>query len=314
MRYPNNLLLGNGINRAFEGTSWDKLLETISVNKRVPEGHKLELPYPLQAVLLTEDHLDQCLKAKRADLLDENPQPEKLTGFLRELLGMGFDHILTTNYTYELENAAAGGIPLTEFALRKLARHTDDVKRVEAKLMCHSFNQIIFRDIENRIWHIHGEARKPDSMILGHYYYAKLLAKMSESVDSRRDRYLRDLEDGTVNVGSWMDAFIMGNVYILGFGFDFSEFDLWWLLNRKKREKAPHGKTVFLAPEKATKDGYDEKVDLLRIMGVEVEHCGVQIQERTGEEDENAKKARNAKYREFYRLAADKLKENVNID
>ena len=34
----------------------------------------------------------------------------------------------------------------------------------------------------------------------------------------------------------------MGNVWSVGFGFDFSEFDIWWATERKAREKADHGK------------------------------------------------------------------------
>ena len=33
----------------------------------------------------------------------------------------------------------------------------------------------------------------------------------------------------------------MGEVYAVGFGFDPSEFDIWWAIERKAREKANHG-------------------------------------------------------------------------
>ena len=66
---------------------------------------------------------------------------------------------------------------------------------------------------------------------------------------------------------SWTDAFILGDVYILGFGFGFAESDMWWLLNRKKR--AGIGSTVFY--ELNIPDGSNNaKLDLLRLMNVEV--------------------------------------------
>lgn len=49
---------------------------------------------------------------------------------------------------------------------------------------------------------------------------------------------------------SWLDYFILGDVYSLGFGFDTSEIDLWWLLCRKKRERADHGELYFFEPER----------------------------------------------------------------
>ena len=64
-----------------------------------------------------------------------------------------------------------------------------------------------------------------------------------------------------------MDAFILGDVYILGFGFDLSEFDLWWLLNRKFNEKADHGHVYYLEPKSPV---LDEKLELLKLLEVEV--------------------------------------------
>ena len=36
-------------------------------------------------------------------------------------------------------------------------------------------------------------------------------------------------------VKSWIDHFFFSNVHILGLGLDFSEIDLWWILDRRKR-------------------------------------------------------------------------------
>ena len=48
--------------------------------------------------------------------------------------------------------------------------------------------------------------------------------------------------------------------------FDFSEMDLWWLLNRKKRENAQHGKVYFYEPSK----GNEVKHSLLDTYGAEI--------------------------------------------
>ena len=39
----------------------------------------------------------------------------------------------------------------------------------------------------------------------------------------------------------WLDYFLLGDVFAVGFGFDFSEFDIWWAMERKSREHASHG-------------------------------------------------------------------------
>ena len=44
---------------------------------------------------------------------------------------------------------------------------------------------------------------------------------------------------------SWLDWLILGNVYIVGLGMDYSETDLWWAFERKSRERILVGKTYF---------------------------------------------------------------------
>ena len=34
---------------------------------------------------------------------------------------------------------------------------------------------------------------------------------------------------------SWVELFFRTNLYIIGFGMDFSEIDIWWLLNKRAR-------------------------------------------------------------------------------
>lgn len=73
------------------------------------------------------------------------------------------------------------------------------------------------------------------------------------------------------------------NVYILGFGYDFSEIDLWWLLNRKKNEKVKNnGRVIFYNPIESHESEREEiqqraKLNLLEINKVEIRnlnmHC-----------------------------------------
>ena len=56
---PKVLLLGNGINRAYGFASWDELIESIRT-KDLSDSEKenvKNIPYPLQPVILTGDHL-----------------------------------------------------------------------------------------------------------------------------------------------------------------------------------------------------------------------------------------------------------------
>ena len=272
--HPQVLLLGNGINRAFGGGSWGQLIREITVNRNLPEDCVLHLPMPLRAILVTEDTMDVRLREVRETLYGVLGDPGHVE-MLRALLEMDFDHILTTNFSYELEMAARPEGAVREQDLIRMMRHTDARKTAEAKYLLHTYGDLDWAGRTTKVWHVHGEGRKPDSMILGHYYYANLLEKLMTYLRREGDRFRHEQERGLpLTVKSWADPFLIGDVYVLGFGYDVSEFDLWWLLNRKKKERAETGETHFFAPAELDDSGINEKEELLKVLGVQVHHCG----------------------------------------
>ena len=68
--YPQVLLLGNGLNRAFGGESWEGLIENFWKNDRVShEDPQVKgIPFPLKVVLGTEDAVDVVIRENRAAL------------------------------------------------------------------------------------------------------------------------------------------------------------------------------------------------------------------------------------------------------
>ena len=134
--------------------------------------------------------------------------------------------------------------------------------------MLHTYNEV--RDIP--VWHIHGEARKGRSIVVGHYWYGSLLSKYKNVLDERKNSYQKSAETGEFRVTCWLDALIMGDVYVLGFGYDISEVDLWWLLNRKNSEKSPKKGTLYYYSNEDT-ESFNEKEELLKVCGAEVIRC-----------------------------------------
>ena len=297
MNRPQVLLLGNGLNLSYGGVSWTQLLKSINVNDHINDKTKLKCPMPLQAVLYTNNDIKSAMEDQKKNLFG-SLETEQQINALRRILSLGFDEILTTNYSYELELAAIGHNLDDDRLIKKMAEHTRKVKRVEGKYLLHSYNRVVFNGVENRVWHIHGESRKPDSMILGHYYYANLLSRMIQYVKEREDQYEYSEKNGlTVETDSWLDAFIIGDVYILGFGCDVSEFDLWWLLNRKKRERAQTGKVFFFEPRTR---GFNEKIELMRLLDVRPEDCGMEKPAKNDPE-------KTEKYMLFYEKAINRI-------
>ena len=313
MKKPQVLLLGNGLNRAFGGVSWDNLLEQIAVPDKKSISKKLSSPFPLKAILVTDNKIKAGLKKIEKELYG-SVESEILRETLQKVLTMGFDHILTTNYSYELEIAAKGKNIVTKSYLNKIAEHTKAVQKVESRYLLHSFNKCVCENVENKIWHIHGEAKKQDSIILGHYYYGNLFSRMKEELNKKGNCYEEKQKAGeNIEITSWIDAFILGDVYVLGFGYDSCEFDLWWLLNRKVREKARTGKVHFYTMESS---GFDEKLALMDVLKVKLEHCGMKVPVYTGAEDSEEeylefKNMRDETYRKFYETALNEIESYV---
>ena len=290
-KFPKVLLLGNGINICNGSQSWSEFLSSIRDEKSDLEIGKLKSPMPLQAILISNNKIGEKLKEQSKRLM---PTKElKCENFpVNQILSLGFDNILTTNYTYELEQASLGNKALSENEIKKLSSHSAGYK-ADKKYTMYSYNKISYEGKEEKIWHIHGEARKYSSMVLGHDYYGRVLKKIIEYVENRGNvYYMKQREGKEVPLNSWIDAFIMGDVYVLRLTFDFSEIDLWWLLNRKFNERSEHGKVYFYEPKKESEK---EKIQLLRVLGAEIRDMGIEMK------DKDEKEA--AVYEGFYRAA-----------
>lgn len=244
---PKVLLLGNGLNRVYGGASWAGLLEKINRTTFTTEQVK-SMPFPMQAVLLSKDHVDVSLQDLQRELTQCELHPW-LAEQLQRLLALPFDCVLTPNFTYEIECAVTPNF--LEHPQRYL-RHTQAVPRAEKWFMLHTYYALPRERGPLPLFHIHGEARAPNTVILGHYYYGNLLFCCDEYLTHRapNHRYPLWLGQDDMPALSWLDYLILGDVYSLGFGFDTSEMDLWWLLCRKKRERAPHGDLWFFEPER----------------------------------------------------------------
>ena len=63
-KYPQVLLIGNGINRAYGGDSWTGILKRISKRNDIPIDD-LKSPMPLQAVLVTNNDIKTALDSHK---------------------------------------------------------------------------------------------------------------------------------------------------------------------------------------------------------------------------------------------------------
>ena len=106
VKRPQVLLLGNGLVRAYGGVNWESGIQSINRSNKIDVSSPLfnTVPFPLKAIIATEDHIDIALKSKDAEeILFGLKDVSGLREPLFDLLKLRFDHILTTNYSYEIE-------------------------------------------------------------------------------------------------------------------------------------------------------------------------------------------------------------------
>lgn len=246
---PNVLLLGNGLLRlGNKGISWEKLLKGIKTCEDDSIAQKLPFAMRPEALCGVEVEKIQNNISKEIENVDS------IHPLLKELLQQPFDAILTTNYTYEIEEELLG----TAFSMSKRKKAFTDLNdKPQARLNTFICNTIKTPDGRKvPVFHIHGEKYRKSSLVLSYYSYAKSLSLLTQYNKQLGNSFSEcEKEEKDYKCKSWLDYFLLGNVWSVGFGLDVSEFDIWWAIERKAREKFSHGFfKAYFPNEEDTKD------------------------------------------------------------
>ena len=292
---PKVLVLGNGILRAFGGMNCEELEELIynasNANPTPIKGSSISFPMRIAASFACSNDCHRGIEDAVSNLFLQGKLPQKKkdellcdnetanSSLLKELLEAVFDHIITTNYGYEKEQVFWGKCPTSDAVKKKsdFYRRYKYAKRFnprETKIPVEQKFKIrrCYRDpgTGTRVWHVHGEYLRPRSVIFGYYDYCSLLAKVKDqcSVEKFKARYGKyqkgeDFEPVT----SWVDSFLFGDVYILGFGAALDEPVFWWMMDRKKRMPWETGKVYFYEPTFKGRAEDPNKKDVLTMIG-----------------------------------------------
>ena len=255
---PNVLLVGNGINRSFDAASWEELIcNALSRNKSHYAYDDIkEMPATMQIVIATAKKLGNCQEKnsvkKEAQIIAEDLRAKELKNeqvkLLEQILELPVNAILNTNYSNEFELFTTGSATMHSF--RSCQRRTKAVNGVDEQFRLFQFSSLGAKYSEKTLWHIHGDISKPSSMIVGHYYYGKLLKHIEDrAVCCKRNHAIAMRKGIPFKPESWVDYFLIGDIYILGFGMYLAEQDLWWLLSFKERH-FPETKVFFYQSER----------------------------------------------------------------
>lgn len=224
------ILYGNGLNLISQPQkTWTKLLKELFDkygNDLIPD-HK---PYPMvyeelflrNELLKLEDEKE--VKSEVVKFVKQN----KINEFYKMLSEFGLQNYLTTNYDFTLEE---------QF---KKDGYAWKYNGKETKYSIFTYMEI--EGTNTKVWHIHGNAIKENTIQLGFDQYCAATRKVIaytigelEFENQKINRITNKLKKDQYDTLSWIELFFTTDIHIIGLSMDYSETDLWWLLERRAR-------------------------------------------------------------------------------
>ena len=247
----NTILFGNGINRLKpDNISWTNLLDNLK-ESRVFDNDNLPNTMIYERIILEkpighkEIKFDEYVaKSKIADLMKDTATNE----VYQDLYQLNVENYLTTNYDYafidSIKDLEEVNLPIFEYSSEDVYS-IRRLKRISNK-----------KEHKKHFWQIHGEIRKPATIMLGLDHYCGEIGKIDSYIKGRYkhnkgketviEKSLEEkLKNKRFSETSWIDLFFNSNIHIIGFSFDYAEIDLWWIINKRARMKrSEHGALI----------------------------------------------------------------------
>lgn len=299
-KLKSSVLFGNGFNRLSSNfVTWDDLLVKLQgdhgfVSKTTPNTMIYERIFLNRLRkhnhgVIDIDSVEIEIKNEIAHAL----QNQGSNDLYKKIIALQIDNYMTTNYDHAFKKSFDDSYNFINGSTEKvysIRRHTT------------------FHNKDNptrKIWNIHGEIDYPVTIKLGLDHYCGSIGKIDSYIKgnytfSNNEKTIKTtsikekLISGDFDSHSWVELFFSSNVHIIGLSLDFSETDLWWILNKRARLNSTglvKNKVFFYVSENFD----DEKEALLSSLGVQV------IKSPVNEGD----------YYEFYNSAILKIQENV---
>ena len=243
------LLVGNSPNQVNgRGRSWGELLSSLRGFAGLDPDDKAHnsKPFPLHfeeirnRYLIGEPGRSDLDVVEKVSNLFKDLMPNDIH---RELMALPFSDVLTTNYDDCLERSVSSLAKPSNFGINER-------------------NYSLFRRVtsgQRHIWHIRGEVLRPRSIVLGQDRYVESCSRMRRYMDGEGISFTgRDPVKAVFKVGaavdpnvvhSWVDLFLTRDVHIVGFGMDYTEADIWYLLSYRARKHRSKGKWVGIMAE-----------------------------------------------------------------
>lgn len=233
------LLFGNGLNLlTTDNIKWKDILDII---KKENKFDNCQLPNTLiyERILMERSKLSDGISAVERNIKSEVVEQLRnisTNQYYDLLFNLGLKNYLTTNYDYSLNRI----IEQKNCVFK--SNSTEDRYSIRR-------NTSIF-DKNNqeicKIWNIHGEINRPTSIMLGLDHYCGSIGKIDAYINGtyeyqynkktiRVNSIIDKIKNQYFDKVSWVELFFNTDVHILGLSLEYSEIDLWWMLNKRAR-------------------------------------------------------------------------------
>ena len=243
----NTLFLGNGFSRSIFNNmpSWSDLFEgaSNSINNNT-------ILYEIARLNAGKNGDDEKkVKTQIIEKINANFTSENIKKDIRYINNFGkllsdnhVNNIITTNYDKGIEFILCQKCGYNE-------QICDDLD-AESVYSIRTYKLFINKELNHtvKLWKIHGDFDRIKSVTLGFDQYCGALSKLNDYVKGKYSSSKATNPKNTCSIPmkakcstqdfddiSWAELFFKTNIYIAGFGLDFSEIDIWWLLNKRAR-------------------------------------------------------------------------------
>lgn len=269
----NCLLIGNGINRCCKGMSWESLLSKIAekyfISKDTVDSATLAFEQIKNVVLArninvsSEDFAYEMLE--ELDRIDYS----RYSRIYSQFLALPINNILTTNFDYAIERSLVSDYQYDKYTGLVVMPQETKHSRIRHSVIN-----------GKKIFHIHGELGKKQTICLGNVHYAANLSSiMNNILDYDKDMDSYSIKESVFDskLFSWAQLFFTNNIYIVGLGLYGCDMDLWWLIAYRQQLKLEgnnkiNNKIIYYYLYEQKNKNF---ADCLESMGIEVRELQV---------------------------------------
>ena len=235
------ILFGNGLNYFSDHfIAWKDLLDKIKGDNLFANGKLPNTMIYERSIIGNPISFDGLTQNEERIKVSISLMMEKFStnDFYKSLFEIKAENYLTTNYDYAFLTDI-----ISKGNFQVINKSTEGIYSIRRHKVILENNKV-----RSNIWNIHGEITVPPSIMLGLDHYCGAVGKIDSYIKGRYEYQIKNylkrvpsitekLKTNSFDSSSWLELFFNSDIHIVGLSMDYSEIDLWWILNKRARLK-----------------------------------------------------------------------------